>query len=273
MTMIKTNAGTGRSGQYNESFNTALQWMWGDGFLSPGGPEEVATMLQGVDIAGRKVLDIGSGLGAIDVLLAAQYGASSVLGVDVEAHLIDEGRSRASRAGVSDVVSFQLIEPGPLPFADNSYDVVFTKDAIVHIPDKAAFYVEVLRVLKPGGFFVGSDWLRGDEQTITEAAKAWLECVHLNFQMQDIAHTDQAMQHAGFEAVRFNDRNEWYKQAIKHEIATLSGEKLTGLAAQIGEQEALYRQQSSALKQQAIDDGFLRPTHFVAQKPAKKPAG
>ena len=78
--------------------------MWGDGFLSPGGPEEVASMLEGVDLRGCSVLDVGSGLGAVDVLLAEQYGAVSVRGVDVEAHLIDEGRHRAELAGVSDTV-------------------------------------------------------------------------------------------------------------------------------------------------------------------------
>ena len=31
--------------QYNDKFNEALQWMWGDGYLAPGGPEEVAEML------------------------------------------------------------------------------------------------------------------------------------------------------------------------------------------------------------------------------------
>ena len=257
-----------QSGQYNEKFNTALQWMWGDGFLSPGGPEEVETMLEGIDLGGRSVLDVGSGLGAIDVLLAAQYGAASVLGVDVEAHLIDEGRSRAERAGVSEKVTFQLIEPGPLPFADASVNVVFTKDAIVHIPDKAGFYREVLRVLTPGGLFVGSDWLRGDEATRTARAQHWLEFVHLNFQMQDVAHTNSAMQAAGFLEPRFNDRNEWYQEAIKHEIASVSGEQLQALGAEIGEQEAQYRHESSLYKQEAINDGFLRPTHFVAQKPA-----
>ena len=58
-------------------------------------------------------------------------------------------------------MTFQLVEPGPLPFADQSFDAVFTKDAIVHIPDKPPFYREVLRVLRPGGLFVGSDWLCG----------------------------------------------------------------------------------------------------------------
>ena len=38
--------------QYTDQFNTALQWMWGDGYLAPGGPEEIAEMLKGLSIKG-----------------------------------------------------------------------------------------------------------------------------------------------------------------------------------------------------------------------------
>lgn len=253
---------------YNENFTVALQWMWGDGYLAPGGPEEVAELLKPVSLVGQKVLDIGSGLGAIDVLLAEKYGAKEVVGIDVESHLIDHSKSRAERVGLSDRVTFELVEPGPLPFPDASFDVVFSKDAIVHIPDKAAMYVEVLRVLRPGGFFVGSDWLRGDESTYGEAAKNWLNVVHLNFELQDLAHTQSAIERAGFERVLMNDRNAWYQDVVREELATLSGEKLEGLASRIGADQAAYRLESSRLKQQAIEHGFLRPTHFVGYKPA-----
>ena len=85
--------------------------------------------------------------------------------------------------------------------------------------------------------------------------------------MQDMAHTESAMKAAGFTELRFNDRNAWYREAIKHEIASISGERLRALGEEIGDKEAQYRHQSSIYKQDAIDDGFLRPTHFVAKKP------
>ena len=66
--------------QYAKAFTDALQFMWGDGFLSPGGPEEVALMLEGHEIKGKRVLDIGSGVGGIDCLLADVYGAAEVVG-------------------------------------------------------------------------------------------------------------------------------------------------------------------------------------------------
>ena len=54
---------------YPDSFINALQAIWGDGFLSPGGPEEIAAMLDGNDLTGLSVLDIGCGVGGIDCLL------------------------------------------------------------------------------------------------------------------------------------------------------------------------------------------------------------
>lgn len=254
-----------QSGQYTESFNVALQHLWGDGFLSPGGPLEVAAMLEGVDVMGARVLDVGSGLGAAAVLLATEYGASSVVGVDVEAHLIEHATARAERAGVADRVSFTLIEPGPLPFDDGSFDVLFTKDAIVHIPDKPAFYAEVTRVLSPGGAFVGSDWLRGGPDTATPRAEAWLKFVHLNFRMQTIDELQSSLEAAGFGDVRLNDRNEWYQGEILNELAAVTGDRYADLVAKIGAEDAGYRLESSQRKRDAIDDGFLRPTHFFGR--------
>src|ERR1700722_20773370 len=61
-------------GEYDSAMQTLLQLIWGEGFLSPGGAEEVAYLLEGSDIRGCKVLDIGAGLGAIEQLLLRQHG-------------------------------------------------------------------------------------------------------------------------------------------------------------------------------------------------------
>lgn len=254
--------------QYTEDVVTALQWMWGDGYLAPGGPAEVAELLRDVKVNGCDVLDIGSGLGAIDVLLAETYGARSVLGIDVEQHLVDHACRRAAEAGLGERVRFQLVDAGPLPFGDSSFDLVFTKDVIVHVPDKPAMYKDVLRVLNPGGAFVGSDWLRGTGDTYTEVAAEWLEFVTLTFIMKDLDETRQALTDAGFERLALRDRNDWYRGEVEKELATLSGEKYQELVRRLGSEKAAHRLKSSELKQQVIEQGFLRPTHFVGYKPA-----
>ncbi len=253
--------------QYTENFITALQWMWGDGYLAPGGPEEVAELLSDVKIKGSNVLDIGCGLGAISILLAENYGAKSVLGIDVEPHLIEHSRRRAEKSGLAETVQFELVDPGPLKFDSRSFNIVFSKDSIVHIPEKQAFYKDVLRVLKPGGVFVGSDWLRGGEKEYSPTAVEWLGFIHLDFQMQNLDQTKFAMEQAGFNHVRLIDRNEWYRIEVKKELAALSGDRLKQLMNKIGSHQAGYRLKSSQLKRKVIEEGFLRPTHFVGYKP------
>lgn len=253
--------------QYDPKFNLALQWLWGDGFLSPGGPDEIAEMLRGVPVDGRSVLDIGSGLGAASLLLVETHGAAAVHGIDVESHLVEESRDRADRRQLADRVTFELVEPGLLPFDDETYDVVFTKDSVLHIPDKPAFYAEVIRVLKPGGVFVGSDWCRGGPQTMTDRAKRWLEVMHLEVDMQTGAELSASLAAAGFQGVALNDRNAWYAETINDELAAVAGDRFEKLVELIGAEAAAYRQESSRRKQEAVADGFLRPTHFVGIAP------
>ena len=50
-------------------------------------------------------------------------------------------------------------------------------------------------------------------------------------------------------------------------MSALEGEQFDGLINLIGEKEATYRKENSRLKKKAINDGFLRPTHFVGFKP------
>ncbi|MBE9552180.1 MAG: methyltransferase domain-containing protein, partial [Proteobacteria bacterium] len=146
--------------EYTDDFVAKLELLWGEGFLSPGGPEETAKILEGVDLTGLEVMDIGCGIGGVDVLLARDYGAGSVTGLDIEEPLVMRSRERAERLGLSDRLTFRLVEPGPFPFEQASFDAVFSKDSMIHIPDKPALFAEVLRVLRPGGMFLASAWMQ-----------------------------------------------------------------------------------------------------------------
>ena len=126
-----------------------LEEIWGDGFLSPGGAEEIARVLTGVDLSGAHVMDIGSGSGACSILLARSQGVRSVVGIDVEEPVCLAARTRIAREGLSDKIEILQVKPGRFPFDAGTFDVVFSKDSIIHIPDKVAMAKEAFRVLKP----------------------------------------------------------------------------------------------------------------------------
>ena len=54
--------------EYDDKLVTMLEIIWGDGFLSPGGAEEVALLLEGEDISDKVIIDIGCGIGGIGLL-------------------------------------------------------------------------------------------------------------------------------------------------------------------------------------------------------------
>jgi phosphoethanolamine N-methyltransferase len=95
--------------------------------MAVGGPAEVSALCQGFDLTGLEILDIGCGIGGVDFLLVKEHGAASVLGLDVSQHLLDLGRLRAERAGLSDKVSFRLCASPPFPVSDQLFDVVLAK--------------------------------------------------------------------------------------------------------------------------------------------------
>lgn len=251
--------------EYDDTFVAALEWMWGEGFLSPGGPEEVGEILSGVDLHGKRVLDIGCGLGGIDVLLVESFGAAHVTGIDVEAPLVARAEQAVRRRGLTDRITVRLVEPGPLPFADGHFDVVFSKDSMIHIPDKAQIYTEIRRVLEPGGRLAISDWF-GCAEPATPELLAWLDIVSLTFALGTIEDATHLLAQAGFVGIESNDRNAWYAAYMARELATLQGENFEKLANRLGRDVAERRRESSSLKRKVVEQGQLRPGHIRATR-------
>ncbi|MDP2733239.1 MAG: class I SAM-dependent methyltransferase, partial [Hoeflea sp.] len=149
----------GHAPEYDDAAIRFLEALWGEGFLSPGGPDEVRRIVADVDFAGKRVLDVGCGSGGITLFLAREYKPRSIVGFDVEQPVVDLASRRAAEQGLADTASFVRGAPGRLPFEDQSFDVVFSKDALIHVADKEALFADIFRVLKPGGKFAASDWL------------------------------------------------------------------------------------------------------------------
>lgn len=253
--------------EYDEAMVAALELLWGEGFLSPGGPAEVDEILKGSSIAGKTVMDIGCGIGGIDLLLATGYGAAQVIGIDVEAPNIALASKRAAAKGLADRVAYKLVEPGPFPFADASFDVVFSKDAMIHIPDKEALFRDVFRVLKPGGLLLASDWLRGDDKPSSTEMERYVGLEGLSFAMASPHHYEAAMRAAGFQEVEVRDRNGWYLATARHELAQINGQFHERLVQLVGASETDRQTQVWEAMIVVLESGELRPTHLKAKRP------
>ncbi|MEB3291805.1 MAG: methyltransferase domain-containing protein [Synechococcales bacterium] len=111
---------------------------------------------------GTTVLDVGCGIGGSSRILARDYGLS-VTGVTISPQQVQ----RAQALTPADVdAQFQVDDAMALSFPEGSFDVVWSVEAGPHMPDKAGFARELLRVLKPGGILVVADWNQRDDRQI-----------------------------------------------------------------------------------------------------------
>ena len=245
-----------------------LEIIWGEGFLSPGGIEELDLMLSGLDISTKDVLDIGCGCGGGALHFARNYNVNSVTGIDVEPLVITRAIKLAHKYGLTDKTNFGVVEPGPLAFENNQFDVVFSKDAFLHIPDKEGLAADVARVIRPGGLLVASDWMRSNDEPLSREMLEYIAAEGMDMHMCSIGRYRDAIASAGFVDIELKDRNKWYCGLAKREIAAMNTsplrEKIVNL---VGENEASNTIETWNKMIGVLESGEHRPGHIRARMP------
>lgn len=117
--------------------------------------------------AGQKYLDLGCGNGAAPIYLAQKYPLD-VTGIDIDPDQIRLAEQRSQ--GMSNI-RFQTMDGRRLPFPEGEFDIVSTNKVMHHVPHWSEAVAEMLRVLKPGGYFIYSDliypgWLAALGKTV-----------------------------------------------------------------------------------------------------------
>ncbi len=253
--------------EYTDSLIDFLEVVWGEGYLSPGGAEEVSRILEGSDLRGRHVLDIGCGSGGIAMELVEKYGAGRVTGIDIEDGVLARAASRVEARGLLDRIILQRVDPGPLPFDDASFDIVFSKDSMIHIPDKEALFAEVHRILAPGGWFIASDWLISHDGEPSREMKHYVALEGLSFGMASPDRYRTALEAAGFDQVRMINRNPWYVEVARRERDAIAGELYQRACAAAGKDVVDHNVDTWNAMLVVLESGEHCPHHLRARRP------
>lgn len=145
---------------------------------------------------GTKVLDIGAGYGGAARVLARHFEAE-VTCLNLSEKENERNRQLTAAQELADRVQVRHGSFEAIPEADESFDVVWSQDAILHSGNREKVLSEVARVLKPGGDFIFTDPMQSDDLADPAALQPIYDRIHLT-SLGSLAFYRQSLAALGF---------------------------------------------------------------------------
>jgi ubiquinone/menaquinone biosynthesis C-methylase UbiE len=236
--------------------------VYGEGYgrqLSVAGPAEVRLLAARAGLApSQRVADLGCGMGAPTVQMAAEYGCQ-VIAVDWSRRAIDICRRSAQDAGVAHRLRFVVGDLGTSLFAGDSFHAVVSVDGFSFGVDLPALYAEVFRVLRPGGRF--AFYFNVPTQEVVDASPPQRREHRESHRIDHLA----ALNAAGFIYTRAEDRT---FAELLHAYTT----HFEGLQREIGLELATGLRDEIEGTLHVTEHGLWPRYLFSARKPETRPA-
>ncbi|PUZ55228.1 hypothetical protein GQ55_5G195300 [Panicum hallii var. hallii] len=199
--------------QYKASGILRYERIFGDGYVSTGGVETTKEFVDKLDLKpGQKVLDVGCGIGGGDFYMAEEYD-THVVGIDLSINMILFALERA--VGRKCSVEFEVADCTTKTYPDHTFDVIYSRDTILHIQDKPSLFKSFFKWLKPGGKVLISDYCKSPGKPSEEFA-AYIK--QRGYDLHDVEAYGQMLKNAGFSHVIAEDRTDQFLGILQKEL-------------------------------------------------------
>ena len=213
--------------------------------------------------AGLRVLDVGSGIGGPSRYIATTYQCD-VVGIDLTEEFCRVAALLSERVGLGERVEYRQGDALAMPFADAEFEVAYTQHVAMNIADKARLYMEVWRVLRPGGRFGIYDLLQGEGGEVVYPVP-WARDASTSF-LVSLPELRSLLEAAGFEVMSWRETGaearQWLQQ-MKPRTAE-PGALPSNLRLLYGEDSGPIVQN---LSRNVMEDR-VRPTEVICRRPA-----
>jgi demethylmenaquinone methyltransferase/2-methoxy-6-polyprenyl-1,4-benzoquinol methylase len=102
----------------------------------------------------RRILDVATGTAEVAIMAAAMLKPEQILGIDISEGMLEIGRSKVDKAGLSEVIQLQTGDSEEIDAPDDSFDAVTVAFGVRNFADLTRGLSEIRRVLRPGGRLV-----------------------------------------------------------------------------------------------------------------------
>eukprot|EP01068_Selenidium_serpulae_P020591 Selendium_serpulae@DN874_c0_g1_i1.p1 len=216
-TVTETNKKFLDENQYTKNGILRYEFIFGKGFISTGGRESTEKITECLKLKENdSCLDVGCGIGGGAEFLSTKFKVN-VLGVDLAENCVGIAKERYAgnknlRFEFADIMSTTLVQP-------NSLDLVYSRDAILHIADKATLFKRFAEWLKPGGQVFISDYCAAPPAKQSVDFKQYL--VQRNYSLTTVDDYAATLKGAGLEIVKAEDSSSMFTDILKVELERL----------------------------------------------------
>ncbi|KAF7834544.1 phosphoethanolamine N-methyltransferase [Senna tora] len=187
--------------EYNHKSILRYERVYGQGFVSTGGIETTKEFVAKLDLKpGQKVLDVGCGIGGGDIYMAENFDVE-VVGIDLSINMISLAIERA--IGLKCTVEFECVDCTKKTYPERTFDVIYTRDAMLHIQDKPTLFKSFYKWLKPGGKLLITDYCMSAKSPSVDYAEYIKKG---GYYFHDFKAYRQIIKNAGFDNVIAEDQ-------------------------------------------------------------------
>lgn len=213
-------------GQYSINGILRYEQIFGHTFVSTGGLETTQEFCSCLKLKpGMRVLDIGCGTGGSAFYLARKFGVE-VLGIDLSTNMLEIANRHRNEMEdkVKNLVTFRKLDATVAFFPHNYFDLMYSRDAIMHIADKDLLYSKVYDWLKPGGQILVSEYIHGTNYP--NHSREYLDYVKdRGYQLATLKNYENVLRNSGFESVVAESKTDYFVQILKKEMAKFKTSK------------------------------------------------
>ena len=183
-----------------------------------------------------------------------------MLGIDLASNCVAIANKRYE---ANPRLNFLVADALTHPFEENSFDLIYSRDVILHIASKEKLFARLLASTKAGGKLIVTDYCCGPRALWDDEFKAYVD--QRGYSLTTVEEYRAILEAAGWKVDRAEDKTEWFKQILETEKSRALANK-TEFLAKYSEADFNYLLNGWDSKLTRVPKGSQRWGYFVAHK-------
>lgn len=192
----------------------AVQLIWGDGYLNPGGPDYLLALVKPLNVnPAMSLLDLSAGLGGSTRQIATTFDVY-ITGLERSPEIAAQGHAMSIKAGLAKKVPISAYDVEHFELRPKAFDAILGQYLTVGVRDKERFFAQVGQALKARGQFTFTDFVITGAAAQDPRLKPWADTAPYPITPWKPQHYVDYLNDTGFQCRVSEDQSETFRDLV-----------------------------------------------------------